>query len=102
MHVKSLPKVPGIRKLLRKHKGKTIAVKPIAILFFFLSIKPSLFTTNNQAQFTKRCLKLKTLFGQSRSFHLNMKYSEIEIVAKNESIVYFNLLAETWPNLVKM
>lgn len=101
MHVKSLPKVPGIRKLMKTQRENN-SCQAHCYSFVFVSIKPSLFTTNNQAQFTKRCLKLKTLFGQSRSFHLNMKYSEIEIVAKNKSIVYFNLLAETWPNLVKM
>lgn len=46
--------------------------------------------------------EIENLLGQSISFHLNMNYSEIEIVAKNKSIVYSNLLAETWPNLVKM
>lgn len=55
-----------------------------------------------KSQFTKRCLKLKKVIWTIQIIQSGYEIQWNWSTGKRKSTAYFNLLAETWPNLVKM
>ena len=101
MHVKSLSKVAGIRKHLWKHIRENNSYQGYCYYFSYL-LNLAYSQLIIKSQFTKRCLKLKKVIWTIQIFQFGYEIQWNWSTGKRKSTAYFNLLAETWPNLVKM